>query len=60
MGLTQKIWMFMMIGIIILAASACIFMSVKKCIEGRKAAMAEDERLRHVEEAREMLANLNR
>ena len=57
MGWAQQIWTFLMVAIVIFTGSVCILMSVKKCIEGRKLTRQEHERIRNLEEARDVYGN---
>lgn len=51
---TEKVWSFVMVGIIVFSGTICIIMSIKRCVDGRKATQREEERERNVEEQRHM------
>lgn len=54
MGTAQRVWTFLMVAIVVLCGFICVVMSVRRCIEGRKLTQREEERIRNVEESREM------
>lgn len=53
-GTAQKVWTFLMVGILIFTGSVCLIMSIRRCIEGRRLTLREEERVRNLEESREM------
>lgn len=54
MGTTQKVWTFLMVTVLMFCGSVCLFMSIRKCIDGRKMTRREEQRLQNIEESREM------
>ncbi|XP_059614988.1 nuclear receptor corepressor 2-like [Phlebotomus argentipes] len=54
-GTAEKIWTIVMVTIILFAASVCIVMSVKRCIEGRKLTARERERDEFLEHHRDII-----
>lgn len=54
MGTAEKVWTILMLTIVILVGGTCFIISVRKCVAGRKLTQREEERLRNIEESRDV------
>lgn len=52
MGTAQKVWTYIMVTLLAFTGITCLYMTIRKCIEGRKLTRAEQERIRNLEASR--------